>query len=216
MGLHADDFHVGAHRFDVVGHAGNQAATANGHEHRVQWPLVLTQHFHRDRALASDHFRVVKRMNEGQTLSLAQFDRVRIGIRITVTKQHHIAAQGFDRIYFERRSGDRHDDDRPSPEFLRAQCHPLCMVASRSADHAFFQLTGRQLHHFVVGAAKFEAEHRLLVFAFEQNLVFEFFAQHGRHIQRRLVRHVIHLGGQDFFQIISGRELAFAAWASII
>ena len=73
------------------------------------------------------------------------------------------------------------------------------MVAGRGADHAFFQFGGRQLHHLVVGAAQFEAEHRLLVFTLEQHLVIEFFAEYRCHVQRRLMRHVIDLGGQDFF-----------------
>ena len=114
MGLHADDFDFGAYCLDVVGHTGNQTAATHGYKHRMQWPLVLAQHFHGDRALTGDHFGVIKGMDKCQAMALAELDRMRVGIRITVTKQHHLTAQGFDRVYFERRCGDRHDDHRTS------------------------------------------------------------------------------------------------------
>ena len=182
----------------------------------MQWPLVLAQHFHGDRALTRDHFGVIKRMDECQAMANTQFHCMRIGIRITVAKQHHLTAQGFDRINFERRGGDRHDNDRPGIQFLGTQCHPLRMVTGRGADHAFFELGRRQLHHLVVSAAQFEAEHRLLVFTLEQHLILEFFAEYRCHVQSRLVRHVIHLGGQNFFQIICWRELALWGFAGCV
>ena len=70
--LHADHLDLGAHRLDVVGHARDQAAAADGDEHRVQRALVLAQDFHRDGALAGDHVRVVERVHEGQALLLLQ------------------------------------------------------------------------------------------------------------------------------------------------
>ena len=91
MGLHADDFYLGAYCLDVVGHTGNQTTTPHSYKHCMQWPLVLAQHFHGDRALTGDHFGVIKRMDKCQAMANTQFHRMRIGIRITVAKQHHVA-----------------------------------------------------------------------------------------------------------------------------
>jgi hypothetical protein len=66
--LHADHLDLGAHGLDVAGHAGDQAAAADGDEHRVERPLVLAQDLHRDGALAGDHVGIVEGMDEGQAL----------------------------------------------------------------------------------------------------------------------------------------------------
>ena len=62
----------GPHRLDVGGHARDQPAAADGHEHRVDRALVLAQDLHRDRALAGDHVGVVEGVHEGQALRLLQ------------------------------------------------------------------------------------------------------------------------------------------------
>ena len=62
--MHANDFDVGAHRFDVIGHARNKATTTNGHKHSIQAALVLAQHFHGNGALAGNDFGIVKRMDK--------------------------------------------------------------------------------------------------------------------------------------------------------
>ena len=63
--MNANDFDVGAHGFDVIGHARNEAASANGHKHGIQAALVLAQHFHGNGALAGNDFGIVKGMHEG-------------------------------------------------------------------------------------------------------------------------------------------------------
>ena len=83
------------------------------------------------------------------------------------------------------------------------------MVAGRRTHHAFGELGGAELHHFVVSAAQLEAEHRLLVFAFKQHLVVQALAEDGCCVQRRLVGHVVHPGGEDFFQIVGRRQSAY-------
>ena len=211
--LNANHLDVGAHRFDVVGHAADEATAANGHKHRVQRALVLPEHFHGDGALARDHFRVVKRVNEAQTLLDAQLHRVGVGIGIAVAMQHHLAAQRLHSIDFQSGCGHRHDDDGAGAQFARAQCHALGMVARRGADDAFVQLGGTQLHHLVVGPAQLEAEHRLLVFAFQQDLVFKALAEDGRDIQIGFLGHVIDLGGEDFLQVIGRLQVHFAGRA---
>lgn len=48
----------------------------------------------------------------------------------------------------------------------------MCMVASRGADDAFPTLVARKVGHLVIGAAKFEGEDRLQIFAFEEDVAF--------------------------------------------
>ena len=54
----------GPHGLDVRRDAGDQAPAADRDEDRVNRVLVLAQDLHADRALAGDHVRVIKRMNE--------------------------------------------------------------------------------------------------------------------------------------------------------
>ena len=204
--MHANDFDLGAHRFDVVGHPRNQAAAANSHKHRMQRPLVLAQHFHGNRALAGNHIRVVKRVDKGQALFFLQRGGVGVCIRVTVAKQHHLAAQAAHRIHLELRRGGWHHDHGARAQLVRTECHALRMVAGRGADHTFFELLRAQLHHLVVSAAQLETAHRLLVFALEQHRVVQPPPQSARRLQRRLDRHVIDTGCQDFFQVVGGLE----------
>ena len=177
--MHANDLHLGAHRLDVVRHTGNQATPANGDEDRVQRPLVLAQQLHGDGALSGDHFGVIKWVNKGQTLLGAKFHRMVVGVGVAVAVQQHLATQRFHRFHLQSRCGDRHDDDRPSAQLFCTQSHALRMVSRRGTHHTFGKLGGAELHHFVVGTAQFEAEHRLLVFTFQQHLVVQSFAEDG-------------------------------------
>ena len=162
--MHADDFDFRAHRLDVIGHARNQTAPADGHEHRVQRALVLAQHLHGDGALACNHLGVVKRVHKGHAVFLLERECVLVGVGVAVALQHHLCPQGFDGLDLHGRGGDRHHDHRFGPQTTRAQRHALGVVASRGANDAFFELLWRQVRHLVVRAAQLEAEHRLLVF----------------------------------------------------
>ena len=204
--MHADDFDLGAHRFDVVGHARNQAAAANGHKHGVKRALVLAQHFHGDGALAGNHLGVVKRVHKGHAVLLLQRERVLVRVGVAVAVQHHLAAQGFDGFDLQSGGGHRHHDHGLGAQAAGTQRHALGMVAGRGADDALFQLSRREVHHLVVGAAQLETEHRLLVFALEQHGVVQTAAEVFGHFQRGLLGHVVDTCGQDFFQVVGGGQ----------
>lgn len=97
--LHANHLGLRAHRLEVVGHAGNQPAAANGNEHRVEpvaaQCLQLAQHFHGNRALAGDHVGVVEGVDEGQALLLLQLHGMAVGVGIAVPMQQHLAALAY-------------------------------------------------------------------------------------------------------------------------
>ena len=229
--LHANHPHFGPHRLDVVRHARDQTAAANGDKHRIQ-PVVLAalapqslhlaQNLHRDGALAGDHVRVVKRMDEGQAVLFLEHRGVAVGIGIAVTMQHHLAAQGLDRIDLEPRRGHRHHDHSAAVQPPCAERNPLRVVAGGRADHAVAKLPGAQVRHLVVSAAQLEAEHRLLVLALEQHRVVQPPAEGFGGLQCRLDGHVVDPCGQNLLQVVGWREfgggkrcwfwLALACW----
>jgi len=209
--VHADDLDLGAHGLDVVGHAADQTAAANRHEHRIQARaaqlLQLAQHFHGDGALAGDHVRIVKRVHKGQAFGLLQLDGVLVGVGVAVAGQHHLAAQGLDGIDLDLGCGRGHHDHRAAAQLLGPQGHALGVVAGRRADHAALQLLGRQVGHLVVGAPQLEAEHGLLVLALQQHLVVQAAAEVLGGLQVRLHGHVVDTGRQDLGQVVKGGEV---------
>jgi hypothetical protein len=67
-------------------------------------------------------------------------------------------------------------------------------------------LFSAQVGHAVVGPAQLEAEHRLLVFALQQDVVAQAPRQVLRRLERCFNRHVIHLGRQDLLQVVRQRQ----------
>ena len=206
MGLHADHLDLGPHRLDVGRDAGDQATAADRDEHRIDRPLVLAQDLHGDRALAGDHVGVVERMDEGQAVLRLEFERVQVGVGITFAMQHDIAAERTHRIDLELGRCHRHHDHGLAAEALGAERDTLRVVAGRRADHAALQLLGRQMRHLVVGAAQLEAEHRLVVFALEQDLVRQPLGQGARHLERGFERDIVDTRGQDLLQVVGARQ----------
>ena len=80
------------------------------------------------------------------------------------------------------------------------------MVAGGGANHAACQFLGRQLCHLVVGTAQLEAEHGLLIFAFEQHFVVHAARKRFRDLQIGLDGDVIDAGGQDLLEVIKRAE----------
>ena len=81
------------------------------------------------------------------------------------------------------------------------------MVTCRGANHAPLELLGRQVRHFVVGAAQLETKYRLLVFAFQQNGVAQASAQALGDIQVGFFSDVVNLGIQNAGEVVGGAEL---------
>ncbi len=143
--LHADYAHLGPHGLDVGRHARYQATAADGHENRVQRPLVLAQDLHRHRALAGDDVGVIEGVHEAQPLGLLHLQCVVVGVGIAVAVQHHLAAQRGHRIDLQLGRGHRHHDHGAAAQLLGRQRHALGVVAGAGADHAFCQLGRRQV-----------------------------------------------------------------------
>ncbi|MCY1368666.1 hypothetical protein D9M69_556630 [compost metagenome] len=203
--LDADHLDLGPHGLDVVGHAGDEAAAADRHEHRVERALVLAQDFHRDGALARDDIGIVEGMNEGQVLLRLQFERMQVGIGIAVAMQHDLAAETTHCIDLQLRRGHGHHDHRARAELARAERNALRVIAGRCANHTARQLRFAQVRHLVIGTAQFETEYGLLVLALEQHGIAEPLAERARLLQRRLDGHVVDPRIEDFSEIVGGR-----------
>ncbi len=108
--LHTNDFDVWAHSFDVIGHASNQPAAANGHKYRVKRTCVLSQHFHGNGALTRNHIRVVKGVYKRKPLFLLKFYRVVVSVGKALAEQHHVTAQPPHGINFDLWRGGWHHD----------------------------------------------------------------------------------------------------------
>ncbi len=114
-GLHANHLDLRAHGLDIGRNAGDQAATADRHEHRVQRSRVLAQDFHGDGALAGDDFGIVEGVDEGQLVLFLQLRGVVVGVAVRVAVQHDfhpLAAALSHRVDLHLRGGDRHRDQR--------------------------------------------------------------------------------------------------------
>ena len=127
--LHADDADLGPHGLDVRRHARNEAPAADRYEHSVDRALVLAQDFHCHRALACNDVGVVKGVDKTLPLFLFDGQRMRVGIRKTVTVQHHLGAHGVHGIDLQARCCHRHHDGGFAAEFFGCQGHALSMVA---------------------------------------------------------------------------------------
>ena len=200
--LHANDFDFRLQALDIRGHARSQAAAADGDKHGVDRVGVLAQDFHADGALAGDHVRVVIRMDKGHAVFGFQLFGVQVGIGKRFTMQHHLAAAPRHAVDFHLRGGHRHDDGGFAAQPLRRQRHALGVVAGRGGNHPALALLGGELGHFVVGAAQLEREHRLQVFALEQNGVVQAARQAGGRVQRGFDGHVVDAGGEDAFEVV--------------
>ncbi|MCY1441395.1 hypothetical protein D9M71_577090 [compost metagenome] len=201
MGLDADDLDLGAQVFHVSGDARDQSAAAHRHEDRVQLTRLLAQDFHGHGALAGDHIRVVVRWHEGRALLFGQRQGMGQCLRETVTVQHHVAAARAHAADLEFRRCRRHDDACIDTQLPRRQRHTLGMVASRSCDHTAGALLRIQLRQARVGATDLEGEGRLQVFAFEQHLVAQLFAQRPGRLQGRLLGNIVDWRGEDLLDV---------------
>ena len=221
--MHANDFDIGIHRLDVVGHTRDEAPAANGYKHGVQagaflatllvarlgslvraQNLHLAQHFHGHRALTSNHVGVIKGMHKGESLFLLQREGMAIGIGITVTKQNHFATKAAHRIHLDLGRGGGHHDDSAGAQATCAQGHALRMVARRGANDAGAELRGRQVRHLVIGAAQLEAAYRLLIFPLQQHRVVQAAAKVARRLQCGFLGNVIDARRQDFLEVVGG------------
>ena len=167
--LHADDFHRGLECLHGVGHAACQSAAADGHEYHVDVG-VLVQNFHADRALSGNHHLVVKRMDERHVLFFVELSGLGIGIIVDAWHEADFSPHFSGGLHLADWGARGHADEGGNAVAAGCQGHALCVVASRTGNHAVCLLLVGELRDFETGAAHFKRASHLQVFRFEENI----------------------------------------------
>ena len=181
--------------------AGDQAAATDRHEHGIKITAGLSRDLHADGPLPRDHIRVVERVHEDEVAIAGETERMIASGVIVIAVQQHFAAEIDDRPHLDAWRGQRHHDDRRDAASTRRKRHALGVVARRGADHAACSRARRQVGDLVVGAAQLEGEHRLQVFALEQDRVAETARQPRGRLERRLDGHIVDARTQDSLHV---------------
>ena len=181
--------------------AGDQAAATDRHEHGIEVAAGLARDLHADGPLPGDHIRVVERVNEDEVAVTGKTERMIAGSIVIITVQQHFATEIDDRLHLDARRGHRHHDDRRDAAPTCRKRDPLGVVARRGADHTACGRARRQAGDLVVGAAELEGEHRLHVFALEQDGVAETARQPRGRLERRLDGHIVDARTQDALHV---------------
>ncbi|MNE30145.1 hypothetical protein D3C80_1236460 [compost metagenome] len=163
---------------------------------------MLTEDFHGHGALPGDGVRVVVGVDVDEAFFIDQFQRIGQGLGEGIAMQHHLAAARAHAFDLDLRGGLGHDDGRLDPQFPRRQRQALGMVAGRGGHHATGQLLWGQLGELVIGAADLEGEHRLQVFALEQDVVAQALAQLAGGLQRGFDGNVVNARGEDLLDVL--------------
>ncbi len=200
--FHADDLDLRAQVLHVGGDSSDQPATAHRHEDGVERARMLAQNLHGHRTLTGDGVRIVVGVDVDVAFFFHQLQGVgqRFGERVTV--QHHLAAPGAHALDLDFRCGLGHHDGRLDAQLPCCQGQALGVVARRGGDHAARQFLGAQLGQLVVGPANLEGEHRLQVFALEQDLVAQALAQLPGTVQGRFDGDIVDARGEDLLDVL--------------
>ena len=129
LGLDTDDPNAGPERLEVDGDARDQPSAPDGDEDGVDRSGVLTEQFHRNRALAGDHIGIVERMHELEAPLGHQTMGLGLGVAVGLAVQHDLRAAGTNGIDLERWRGDRYNDHRSAAELGCGESNPLSVVS---------------------------------------------------------------------------------------
>ena len=151
--LHAVDLHMGADGLDGAGHAGNQTAAADGHDHRVH-VAHFVHDFKANGALTGDDVLVVKGMNEGVAPFLFQFQGPIVGIVVNPGHQTHLSAVALGGLHLGDGGSVRQADQGGNAALAGSQRHALGVVSGGAGDNPPGLFLLGQHGDFVAGAAK--------------------------------------------------------------
>ena len=167
--LDAIDLAVRLQVLDGIGHARDEPAAADRHQHGLHVRQLL-QNLQPQRPLPRDDVRVVEGMDKGHPLLPAQL--LRVGARVVISPRHQadLRAVALRRLDLGDRRDVRHADHRPRLAALGAQRHPLRMVARAAGDDPAPQLLRRQLRDLVVRPTHLERARHLQILGLQPNL----------------------------------------------
>ena len=168
-GLDAVDLHRGLELLDGIGHAGDEAAAADGHDDRIHIPHLL-EDLQADGSLAGDDLVVVKGVDEGSASLLLGFHRSGVGVVIGAGHQHHLGAQALGGLHLADGGRIGHVDHALRPLAGGGQGDALGVVAGAAGDDSGLLLLVAQLADLIIGAPELEAAGHLEVLCFEIEL----------------------------------------------
>ena len=175
--LHADNFDPRRERLGRHRYAGDQAATADRHDDRVEIGLV-GEEFEGDRPLPGDHRWVVVGVDKAQTAfagkRLCGYAR---GSK-AIASEHDGGAKSLGMVDLDKRRALGHDDRRRDGEALCVIGDTLGVVAGRHRDDAGAALLGAQGQQLVQGAALLERAGAMQGFELKVNFGADEFGQY--------------------------------------
>jgi hypothetical protein len=141
-------------------------------------------------------------MDEGEALLFAEARRLGAGLVVVGAVQHDFGAEAAGGCDFDKRSGERHDDDGANAAAGGVVGDALGVVAGAGCDDAALCLVGGQGCDFVERSAFFEAAGHLQVFKLEEDALRGHAREHlGAHAGRAVDRTSHPLTGcKDFRQ----------------
>ena len=151
--LYAIDLDVGGDGLDGAGHAGDQSAAADGHDHRVH-VAHFVHDFQTDGALAGDDVLVVKGVDEGVALLLFQLQGLVVGVVIHAGDEADLRAVALGGLHLGDGGGVRQADQGGNAALAGSQRHALGVVAGGAGDDALSLFLIGEHGDFVAGAAK--------------------------------------------------------------
>ena len=169
LGLNAVHLDIGVQTLDGKGHAGDQAAAADGDNDGVH-VLDLLGQLQSNGALPGNHVGVVKGVDEGIALLVPQFQRPAVGVVVDALHQTDFRAVAAGGLHLGDGGPVGQADDGLDAVALGGQCHTLGVVSGGTGDDAPRLLLLRQLGHFIVGSADFKGAGDLQIFGFQIQL----------------------------------------------
>ena len=185
LGLDADEPGAGQHGAGGYGDARGEPAAADRHRDRAHFRALLGN-LEPDSALARDHVRVVKGVDEDRAGLLGQLPGLRQRILHGGAVQHDVSAVGPGRCDFGQRCGNRHHDGRLRAESGRSQRDALRVIAGAGSDNATGPLSLAQPLDSQVSAANLERPAALEVLALDVNRTADQRGERARLQKRRL------------------------------
>ena len=167
--LHAVHLALGAQALDGKGHARDQPAAADGHDHRVHI-LQLVQNFQADGALPGDHIVIVVGVDKGHAGFFLQLHGFVVRIVIGALYQAHLSAQALGAFHLHNGCAVRHAHHAFNAHAGGGQRHALRMVSGAAGHNAVAALFLAELADLIISAAHLKAAGHLQVFGFQIQL----------------------------------------------
>ena len=177
--LNADHFDRRLQRFGRDRDAGDQPATPDRHDERVQSRLGC-KHLERDRSLAGDDALIVVGVYELEPQAGREVGRMRAGFVETLSREKNFRPECACALHFDGRREARHHDDRGNAEPARVIRHALRMVAGGGGDDTFGALRLRQRRELHERAAFLERRRELQVLELEPHACSDDFGNRAR------------------------------------